>query len=169
MKMPWSKRSARTVTSQSQSSAQRVTLLAIPIRDGELVVEITEPRSPMFDDPTFEQVRRATLRIDCGIFQVVEPNLYIVDGDLDELTGCLQDLEEERETTWLATSGRSPYLHFRPVPDDPDEWEVIFRDAPGTGAELRASTTLDWVSQGRLHLDALRASEARQSSPTQSS
>ena len=138
-------------------------LLAIPIQDGELVVEVTEPRSPVFDDPTFDQVRRATLRIDCGIFQVLEPNLYLLDEDLDELAECLQDLEERRETHWLATSGRSPYLRFRPVPDDPDEWELVFRDAPATGAELRAFMDLDWVSQGRTDLDTFRASEG----PTQ--
>jgi hypothetical protein len=136
-----------------------VELLRIPIRDGQVVVHVTEPRRPSFDHPSYEQTRRATLTIDCGVIQVVEPNLFLLDSDLDELSACLRDLEARRETTWLATSGRSPYLKFCRRSDDPADWDVVFCDEPASGAEVRAYTTLDWVDHGRGLLEALRAVE----------
>lgn len=133
-------------------------LLRIPIRDGTLNVEVAPPPAASTTGATAgRRVHRATLTIDSGVVRVVEPRLYVVDDDLDELVACLDALAAGREGSWLATSGRSPYLVFSRTAQDADGWEVVFHDEPASGARVSVYTRLDWVDECRELVRAVRA------------
>jgi hypothetical protein len=137
-----------------------VKLLEIPIRDGRLTVDVARHGEPASDDPADGLIRQATLRIDAGVVQVVEPHLYILDEDVEELDACLSDVAAKREASWLEASGRSPYLLFRRSPEDVGSWEIVFHDAPASGARVRVYTELDWVEDCRKLLETFRGASA---------